>query len=138
LGEESFEISQERRKLIPQVILEEKLLAGKWTVTEKGHLFNHWNNKELDSLIDLLRPDHHCSKMVAEGVTLYFNDGEMVLSFDNDVDMHQFVADHNITCELDKTVTRKIEDLAAQKARLEALMEKFGGNEQRTDTGKAD
>ncbi len=125
LSKESTEIHKEIRELRPQIILEEKLLSTTWEVTEKGYLSNTWHNKDLDALIDLLAPDHHCDFEVAEGVRLTFIDGDMFMCFESKTDMSQFIKDHDITCKLANGIKNKIEELGTQKARLENLLSKF-------------
>ncbi len=111
------ELKKLRDANIRGIITEEKLLSKTvWNVEINNHdnIFlrasDQSRDESLKPLADLIETDHHCSFKLEDGITIYFSDYDVSISFGKPTQVSTFVTKHELklnTAILDNTIEQR-------------------------------
>lgn len=121
---DAYDLQGDRVKVYVQIIKDEKLLAGVWTIKSTEHVLELEAVEDWESfpgVRELLKPDYHESyDFWGYATYLRFNDGVVTLSLQHE-DALQFIRDHGIVVDL-CNLTKERDDLVIRLDAANALL----------------
>jgi len=108
---------------ISEVFSSGALKEAKWRIEPKGYTL-YGTSDVFKKLAKLLENDYHCSSSLMKGVAVYFNDGEITISFENSALVFDFIYKNQIKLDLTNIVKHR-DRMKKELESLNKFLKKF-------------